>query len=125
MEADVTTDTKTRKRTEGAAAVELVMSGDNSFAEVNPDPIYLASFGEDYTLPPGHSCTRDDDLVDNGTAASKLCLSPVEMRTLTAAGGFLPAGNAYAATSITCYQWRLWFFPTEETNSERTSIQHA
>ena len=49
MEADITPDTKTRKRTEGAAAAERVMSGDNSSAEVNPDPIYLASFGKDYT----------------------------------------------------------------------------
>ena len=33
----------------------------------------------------------DDVLGDKGAAASKPCLSPVEMRTPTAAGGLLPS----------------------------------
>ena len=101
------------------------MSGDNSSAEVDPDPICLASFGEDKTGPPVHPCTRDDALVDNGAAAPKPCLSPVEMRTLTVDGGLFPAGKASTATRITYYQPRLRFCPTEETNSETASIQYA
>ena len=102
-----------------------MISGDNSSAEVDPDPICLASSGEDYTGPPAYPCARDDALVDNGAAAPKPCLSPVEMRTLTAAGGSLPAGKASTATITTYYQPRLWFCPTEETKSKRTSIQYA
>ena len=64
MEAGVTIYTKTRKRTEGAAAAERAMSGDESSAEVNPDSICLASFGEDYIGPPAHPNTRDNALVD-------------------------------------------------------------
>ena len=62
MEADVTKYTKICKRTEGTVAAEQVINGDNSSAEIDPDPICLASFGEDYTRPPIHSCTRDDAL---------------------------------------------------------------
>ena len=59
----------------------------------------------------------DDVLVDKGAAAPKPCLSPVEMRTLTAAGDLLPAGKASAATRIIYYQPRLWYCPTKEINS--------
>ena len=38
MEADVTIDTKTGKRTEGAAAAEQVISGDNSFCRGRSGP---------------------------------------------------------------------------------------
>ena len=47
MEADVTKGTKTRKRTEGAAVAERVISGDNSSAQVDTDLIRLTSFGEE------------------------------------------------------------------------------
>ena len=99
MLADVPNGTKTRKRTEGAAATERVISGDNSSAQVDTDPIRLISFGDDCTGPPALSCSRDDALVDNGAAASKPCLSPVEMRTRTATGGLFPAGTAFTATN--------------------------
>ena len=55
----------------------------------------------------------------------KPCLSPVEMRTRTAAGGLLPAGKASTATKITYYQSCLRFCPTEETNSKKASIQYV
>ena len=45
LEAGVTQDTETRKRTEGAAEAERVISGDNSSAQVETDPIRLTSFG--------------------------------------------------------------------------------
>ena len=37
---------------------------------------------------------RDDAMVDRGAEAPKPCLSPEEMRTLTAADDLLPAGTA-------------------------------
>ena len=97
MEADVITDTKTRKRTEGAAAAERVISGDNSSAQVDTVPIRLTSFGDDSTGPPAFPCSRDDALRDKGAAAPKPCLSPAKMRTRTAADGLLPAGTAPTA----------------------------
>ena len=125
MEADVPSDTKTRNHTEDAAA-DRVISGDSSSAnQVNPDQMCRTSFGDDFTGPPPLPCSRDDALVDNGAAAPKPCLSPVEMRTQTAAGIIFPAGKASTATRIIYYQPRLRFCATEGTNSERTSIRYA
>ena len=45
MEADVRTDKKTRKRTEGAAAADRAKHGDSSSARVDGGPTTLASFG--------------------------------------------------------------------------------
>ena len=59
---------------------------------------------------------RDDVLVENGAPAPNSCLSPLEMRSPTAAGGLLPAGEASTTTRI-C--------PTEETHSETMSTQYA
>ena len=92
IEADVTSEKKTRNRTEGAAAAERVISGDNSSPQVDTDPIRLTSFGDNFTGPRAFPCSRDDVVVDNGAAAPKPFLSPVEMCTRTAAGGLLPAG---------------------------------
>ena len=68
---------------------------------------------------------RDDVLVDDGAAAPKSCLSTLEMHTPTAAGGLLPADKTSRNTRVTCNQSRLRFCPTEDTSSERKSIQHA
>ena len=124
-EADAPTDIKIRKRTKDAAEADRVMSGDNSLAEVDPDPICLASFGEDCTGPPAYPCTRDDALVDNGAEVPKPCLSPAELRTLTAADGLLPTGKDSTTERITYHQPRLRFCPAEETISERTSTQYV
>ena len=64
IETDVRTETKTRKRTEDVAAEERLRSWDNSFAQVDTDPIRLTSFGDDSTRPPALPCSRDDALVD-------------------------------------------------------------
>ena len=93
VEADVNPDTNARMHTEDAAA-DRVISGDNSFAQVDPDPICLTIFGDDTTEPLALP-RRDGVLVDKGTAVPKPCLSPVEMRTLTATGGLLSAGTAF------------------------------
>ena len=58
----------------------------------------LTSFGDDSTEHPALPCCRDDAMVGRGAEAPKPCLSPVEMLTLTPAGGLLPAGTASTAT---------------------------
>ena len=76
MEANIAKDTTTRKRTEGAAAAERVISGENSSAEVDPDPICLAKFDDDSNGPPSLPYSRDDALVENGAAAPKSVSHP-------------------------------------------------
>ena len=100
MEADSIADKKTRKRTEGAAAAAQVNHGDSCSAKrVQAGPTSSTSFGmkaESPALP-----RRDDVLVDKGAAAPKLCLSPAERRTRTAAGDLLLADIASLATRTT------------------------
>ena len=124
MEADIKADKKTRERTEGAATAIQGMYG-NSFSvnRVDLDSKSSTSFGDDFTGPPALPCSRGDVLVDNGAAAPKSCLSPLRMRSPTAAGGLLPVGKASTTTRTTFHQPRLRFCPTEETSSERTSTQ--
>ena len=116
MEADVPADKKTRERTEGGATAVQV--------RVDFDPKISTSFGVDFTRPPTFPSSRGDALVGNGVAVPKSCLSPLEMRTPTAAGSLLLAGTASTATRITFDQPPLWFCPTEEINF-RTSIQYS
>ena len=124
MEADVAAAMKTSEGTEGAAAAVEAKHGDICSARrVQVGPNSSTSFGVKAETP-ALPC-RDDVLVENGAAAPKPCLSPLEMHTPRAAGGLLPAGKASTTTRITFYQPRLRFCPTEETKSERTSIQYA
>ena len=119
-------DTKTRERTEGAAATVQVNHGDNCSAnQIDSDPMCLTSFGDDSTGPPALPYSRDDSLVDNDAAAPKSCLSSLEIRTPIDAGGLLPTGKASTTTRDHLLPTVSWFCPTEETNSERTSIQYA
>ena len=119
------TDTKVCKRTTGAAAAVQAKHGDSCFAnQVDPNPMCLTSFGDDSTGPSTLPCSRNDALVDTVAAARKSCLSPLEMRTSTAAGVLLPVGTASTATRTTFDQPPLCFCPNEEINL-RTSIQYA
>ena len=118
-------DTKNRNRMEDVAADRMISRDTLPANQVDPDQMCLTCFGDDFTGPPALPCLENDALVDNGVAAPKPCLSPVEMRTRTAAGGLLPTGNASNATRTIYYRPRLRFCPTEETNSERTSIKYA
>ena len=98
MEADRHGDTKTRKRTEGAATAVQAMRGDCfSARRVEPDPTTdSTSFGvkaEHPALP-----CRDDVVVVCGTAASESCLPSLKMRSSTAAGGLVPTGDASTAS---------------------------
>ena len=91
--------TKTREYTEGAATAVQAMHGDScSASRVDPDPMCSISFRDDCIGPPEPPCLGENALVDNGAAAPKPCLPPLEMRTTTAAGGLLPTGETSAAT---------------------------
>ena len=99
-EADVPTDTKTIKCAEDATA-DQAKDGDSCSAKrVDPGLTSLTSFGKiaEPTLAP-EKCTSDA-LVDKSAAVPKACLSPVEIRTLTATGGLLPTGTASTAMRI-------------------------
>ena len=115
MEADGRADTKTCERTEGAAKAVQAKHGDGCTAQMVQDgPKTSTCFGVK-AEPPAIPC-RGDVLVENGTAAPKSCLSPLEMRTTTAAGVLLPIGEASIATRITFNQPPLRLYSTEDTS---------
>ena len=124
MKADGQADTKTRERMEGATTAVQAVHGDSCSANrVDPGPKTTStSFGVK-AEPPPLPC-RDGVLVENGAAAPKSCLSPLEMRTTTAAGGLLPTGNTTTATWTPLDRPTLWFYLTEEKNL-RTSTPYA
>ena len=126
MEADVPADKNTRERTEGASTGVQAKHGDSCSANrVDPDLKRSTSFGDDFTEPSALPRSRDDVLVGNGAAAPKSCLSPLGMCTPTADGGLFPTGTTSTATRTTFDQSHLRFCPTEDTNSEKISIQYA
>ena len=94
-EADVPTDKKTYKRAEGAVADQAKHGDSCSEKRVDMSPKSSTNFG--ITAKPPALPRRNDVLVDKSTAAPKPCISPVQMRTITAAGGLLPAGTASTA----------------------------
>ena len=124
-EADGPADTKTRRHTEDAAKAVQAKHGNNSCTaqKVQGGPKTSTCFGVK-AEPTALSC-RDDVLVENGVAAPKSCLSPLEMRSPTAAGGLLPAGKASIATRTTFNQPPLRLYLTKETNSNKTSTQYV
>ena len=125
MDADVPADKKTRGRTEGATTALQATRGDIfSESQVNPDPKRSTHFGDDFAGLTALPHSGDDALVDNGAAAPKSCISPLEMRAPTVAGGLLPAGTISTATRTPFDQPPIWFFPNEEKSS-RTSIPYA
>ena len=119
----MTSYNKTCNRMEDGAA-DRVIGGDTSSAQVDPDQMCLTSFGDDSTGPRTFPYSRDDALVNKGAAAPKPCLSPMEMRTLTAAGDLLPTGTAFRATMTIFHQPPFWFYSTEEIQF-RTSIKYT
>ena len=125
MEADGPANTKTRKRTEGAATAAQAMRGDSfSARRVEPSPkINLTSVGM-MTESPALSC-RDDVLVENGDASPKSCLPSLKMRSPTAAGGLVLTGKTSTATEITFNEPLLQFYSTEEVNCKKTSTPYV
>ena len=121
MEADGQANTKTRERTEGAAAAVQVMHGDSCTAQkVQNGQKTSISFGVK-TEPPDLPC-RDDVVVESGDAAPKLCLPSLEMRTTTAAGGLVPTGKTSTAIDTASNELLLRFYATEETNANEKKL---
>ena len=113
--------TQTRERTGGAATAVQVTHGDScSATRIDPGPKTLTCFG--MMAEPPDLPLRDDVLVENGDASLKLCLSSLEMRPPSAAGGLLITGETSTATKITFKRPPLRLYLTEETNL-RTSTQ--
>ena len=75
MEADGSANTKTRKRTEGAATAVQAMHGDSCSADrVDLDSMCSTSSGDNCTGPPAPPCSGRNVLIDNRAAAPKLSL---------------------------------------------------
>ena len=109
MEADIKPDTKTRKRTEDAAADRAKHGDKSSSSRVDHDLMCLTGLGDDSTEPPAHPC-RDAALVDKGAETPEPFLSAEEIRPPTAAGGLLAAGTASTATRTILPPPPLWDF---------------
>ena len=118
MEADGHANTKTQRRTEGAAEAVQAMRGDSCTAEqkVQDGPKTSITFGMD-AEPPDLPC-REDVLVEDGATAPKSCLPSLEMCTTTAADGLVPTGKTSTATETNFNQPPLRFCSTEETDLE-------
>ena len=108
-------DKNTFERTEGAATAVEAKHGDIFSAKrIQAGLICSTNFGIK-AEPPALPC-RDDVLVENGAAALKSCLLPLEMRTPIATGGLFPTGKTFTATRTILRRLPLWFCPIEEIN---------
>ena len=118
MEADGSANTKTQERTEGAAKAVQAMRGDSFTAEqkIQDGPKTSITFGVE-AEPPDLPC-REDVLVEESTTSPESCLPSLEMRSLTAAGGLVPTGEASTATETNFNQPPLRFCSIEETDLE-------
>ena len=118
LEGDGRANMKTCERTEGAATAEQAMRGDNFFARrVKPGPKTNSTSVGMMAEPPALPC-RDGILVENGDVLPKSCLTFLEMRSPSAAGGLLPTGEAFSATRTILNKPPLRFYSTEETDSK-------
>ena len=124
MEADGPADTKTPERTEGAAKAVQANHGDSCTAQKVQDGTKTSTCFGVKAEPPALPC-RDDVLVENGAAAPKLYLPPLEMRSSTAAGGSPLTDEASVAMRTTFNQPPLRLYSTKETNSKERSTQYA
>ena len=121
MEADGHANTKTQRRTEGAAKAVQVMRGDSCTAEqkVQDGPKTSTTFGVE-AEPPDIPCW-EDLLVEEGATPPESCLPSLEIRSPTAVGGSVPTGEASTATETTPNESLLRFYTTEEINPEEDS----
>ena len=100
-EADVKTEKRTRKRTEGAAADEEKHE-DTSSARVEDGPMSLTRFGNIVEPPAPEKCIGGA-LVNEVTAAPKQYLPPVEVRMLSSASGGLLLARTASTTMRTIF----------------------
>ena len=129
VEADGQASTRTRERVEGAATAAQAMRGDCSSArQVEPGPDNSTSFGMK-AEPPALIPCRHVSVVECGAAAVKSCLPSMEMRTSTAAGGFVSTGDTSKVSETTLDEPPLRFCLTGEPDlkaeNSRTSIPSA
>ena len=122
MEADGPANTKTRKRTEGAATVVQAMHGDicTTAQKVQDRPKTLISFGV-MVKPPDLPC-REDVLVEDGATSPESCLPSLEMCSSTAAGGLVPTSKRSTETEITVNK-PLQSYSSEEENSKNKNVR--
>ena len=119
VKADVLEDKKTRKSRGDFAP-------DGRLEDISSGRVYdsmrLTSFDDqEYIEPPALPC-RDNALINQGHEVPKPCLSPVEMRKSTPAGGLLHAGSAStnkAQGTNFPPQFLPWSF--RETNEEKNT----
>ena len=117
MEADGPVDTKTRERRAPLPQFKRCME-----IAVLPTGLIPTRCVLPASVMTAPDCSGENAMVDNGSAAPKSCLPPLEMRTTTAAGGLLPTGETSTATKTTFDHPNLRLCLTEETNL-RTSTQ--
>ena len=123
MEANGPANTKTPERTEGAATAVQAMHGDSfSACRVDPGPMTNSTNFGMMSEPPALPC-RDDVVVESGDGAPKSCLPSLEMRSPSAAGGLLPAGDTSTATETTVNEPPLRLYATEETNPKEKTLR--
>ena len=123
MKADIIAEKQTCERTEGAAAAVQAKHGDScSVKRVQAGPTNSTCFDE--KAEPPALPHEDDILVDNGAAAPRPCLSPVEMRRLTAAGDLPSTGKTSTVTMTIFQQLSLGFCLTKGIKF-KTSNQYA
>ena len=105
MEADITPDTKTRKRTEDAPA-NRAKHGDSSSARMaDVGSTSLANFGKIAEPPLAPEKCISNALADKGAEVPKASSSTCRVRILpSAAGGLLPTGTASTATRTIFHQ---------------------
>ena len=122
MEADGPANTKTQKRTEGAATAVQAMRGDSCVTaqNVQDGPKTSITFGME-AEPPDLSCRKEDVLIEDGATTSKSCLPSLEVRSPTAASGLVPTGEASIASETTSNEPLLRFYEIEEMNPEGDS----
>ena len=121
MEADGPANTKTQERTEGAAKAVQAMRGDSCTTDQKVQDGPKTSIIFDVEAEPPDLPCREDVLVEDGATAPKSCISSLEMRSPTAAGGLVPTGEASTATETTPNEPLLRFYATEEMNPEEDS----
>ena len=129
MKADGQASTKTRERTEDAATAVQAMHGDSctTAQKVQDGPKTSITFGME-AEPPDLPC-REDVLIEDGATAPQSCLPSLEMRSPTAAGGFVSTGKASTSKRTNFNQPPLRFCSTKETDlkasCKKTSIPSA
>ena len=97
------------------------MHGD-SFSACRVDPGPKASTSSSVKAKPPALPWRDDVLVQDGAAAPKSCLPPLEMRSPTAAGNLVPTGETFKATETTVNEPLFQFYSTEDENSKKKKL---